>query len=300
LLRADVKPKQQEDDKFHFSVHHSSNGTKHLFAEVRWSSAVFRASPPRLTPPTPLPPRSLQDSHTMHRWIQMCTDVVNEATDMGGMEGFLKKRGGIRLHTWQQRWFMLMGNELCWCVASRRSRKGREPPLTPRAGTRRPPTRSPGAASCSTRRSSRRSARRTWAARSTCERHNRARIWGPRAKSFTGGGSLPDNPPAPHEASRVRRVLRAGGPNHLSASVLDGQRFLAIATAGGAPHEASRVRRALRAGPRSLVRFVLDGQRLLALATAGGAPHEASRHQCEQGGCGGSPPDNPLSCPLPC
>ncbi|GMI34161.1 hypothetical protein TeGR_g9859, partial [Tetraparma gracilis] len=87
LLRADVKPKQQEDDKFHFSVHHSSNGTKHLFAE---------------------------DSHTMHRWIQMCTDVVNEATDMGGMEGFLKKRGGIRLHTWQQRWFMLMGNELCW------------------------------------------------------------------------------------------------------------------------------------------------------------------------------------------
>ena len=80
LLRSEVKPKQQEDDKFHFTIHHSSHGSKHLFAET---------------------------SHGMHRWIQCLTDVVQEATDMGGMEGMLKKRGGIRLHTWQARWFQV-------------------------------------------------------------------------------------------------------------------------------------------------------------------------------------------------
>ncbi|GMI40052.1 hypothetical protein TrCOL_g11672 [Triparma columacea] len=87
LLKCDIKAKQQEDDKFHFQIHHSSHGSKHLFAD---------------------------SSHSMHRWIQEISNVIEEATSMGGMEGYLKKRGGMRLHTWQSRWFTLMGPELCW------------------------------------------------------------------------------------------------------------------------------------------------------------------------------------------
>jgi hypothetical protein len=87
LLKADVKSKQVEDDKFHFAVHHSSHGSKHLFAET---------------------------SSEMNAWMMACMEVIQLATSMGGMEGLLKKRGGIRLHTWQQRWFMLMGGELSW------------------------------------------------------------------------------------------------------------------------------------------------------------------------------------------
>jgi len=39
---------------------------------------------------------------------------VNEAATKGGIEGFLKKRGGINLHSWQTRWFELMGNDFNW------------------------------------------------------------------------------------------------------------------------------------------------------------------------------------------
>ncbi|GMH97601.1 hypothetical protein TrST_g10662 [Triparma strigata] len=87
LLKCDVKAKPAEDDKYHFQIHHSSHGSRHLFAE---------------------------NSHNMHRWITEITNVVEESSAMGGMEGNLKKRGGIRLHTWQSRWFMLMGSDLCW------------------------------------------------------------------------------------------------------------------------------------------------------------------------------------------
>ena len=69
LLKCDIKAKPQEDEKFHFQVHHSSHGSKHLFAE---------------------------SSHTMHRWIQEIQNVIEDATSMGGMEGYLKKRGGVR------------------------------------------------------------------------------------------------------------------------------------------------------------------------------------------------------------
>ncbi|GMI13377.1 hypothetical protein TrLO_g7962 [Triparma laevis f. longispina] len=87
LLKCDVKAKPAEDDKYHFQIHHSSHGSRHLFAE---------------------------NSHLMHRWITEITNVVEESSSMGGMEGNLKKRGGIRLHTWQSRWFMLMGSDLAW------------------------------------------------------------------------------------------------------------------------------------------------------------------------------------------
>mmetsp|Transcript_25736 Transcript_25736/g.51386 ORF Transcript_25736/g.51386 Transcript_25736/m.51386 type:complete len:415 (-) Transcript_25736:63-1307(-) len=87
LLKCDVKAKPAEDDKFHFQVHHSSHGSRHLFAE---------------------------SNSEMNRWIAEIMNVIEEASAMGGMEGNLKKRGGIRLHTWQSRWFMLMGTELAW------------------------------------------------------------------------------------------------------------------------------------------------------------------------------------------
>ena len=111
LLKCDVKAKSLEDDKYHFQIHHSSHGSRHLFAE---------------------------SNSEMNRWITEIMNVIEESSGevvlvmktrlsrrfpltcrhllaaMGGMEGNLKKRGGIRLHTWQSRWFMLMGSELCW------------------------------------------------------------------------------------------------------------------------------------------------------------------------------------------
>lgn len=87
LLKADVKVKSEDGESGHFQIHHSVHGTKHLYCD---------------------------DAKEMHQWVRVLTKVVKEATENGGMEGYLKKRGGFRLMTWQSRWFMLMGSELLW------------------------------------------------------------------------------------------------------------------------------------------------------------------------------------------
>jgi len=94
LLKCDIRARDNGHDEnengtadYHFTIHHSMHGSKHLYAE---------------------------NSNALHKWITVITNVVEESTAMGGMEGFLKKRGGLRLHTWQSRWFMLMGSSLCW------------------------------------------------------------------------------------------------------------------------------------------------------------------------------------------
>ena len=50
----------------------------------------------------------------MTRWVQEIKNVMNEATSLGGIEGNLNKRGGLRLQTWQSRWFTLIGPNLSW------------------------------------------------------------------------------------------------------------------------------------------------------------------------------------------
>ena len=77
LLRGSVQTKEREDNRFHFQIHHSCRGTKHLYSERHGE---------------------------MTRWVQEIKNVMNEATSLGGIEGNLNKRGGLRLQTWQSRW----------------------------------------------------------------------------------------------------------------------------------------------------------------------------------------------------
>jgi len=87
LLKCTVRHKGNDEGMHHFNVHHSNRGSLHLYCKSEKESKAWEGS---------------------------LGEVIVEAAAKGGIEGYLKKRGGFNLHSWQRRWFQLIGNTLSW------------------------------------------------------------------------------------------------------------------------------------------------------------------------------------------